>query len=95
MCTNTIEIKTVLKQLLWMCFVLWFVLFLSLSSLFALRFSFTLSCPYTTSNLLIHTGTPRQVGGCGLGVATGEEGKYQRRSGRGGAGEVEGKPNRG
>lgn len=64
------------------------------SSLFAPLFSLTPFCSYyTTSNILIRTATPRQVGDCGPGVATGEEGKYQRRSGRGGAGEVEGKPN--
>lgn len=40
------------------------------------------------SDMLIHTATPGQVCDCGLGVATGEEGKYQRRSGRGGAEKV-------
>jgi len=60
-----------------------------LLSPFSLAFSYS-----TTSNILIHAATPRQVGGCGPGDATGEEGKYQRRSGRGGAEEVEGKPNR-
>lgn len=57
-------------------------------------FSLTLSCSYfTTSNILIHIVTPRQVDDCGPAIATGEEGKYQRRSGRGGVGKVEGKPN--
>lgn len=84
------------EQLLRMCFVLYVLLAfpLPLHYLPSPPLSPAPSCSYsTTSNILIHTATPRQVGGCGPGVATGEEGKYQRRSGRGGAGEVEGKPN--
>lgn len=70
------------------------VFVLSPSSPFAPPFSLTLSCSYfTTSKILIHVVTPRQVDDCGPAITTGEEGKYQRRSRRGGDGKVEGKPN--
>lgn len=84
-----------IEQLLRMCVVL-YVLFLFLLAPPCLPppLSLSHSCSYfTTSKILMYVATPRQVDDCGPAIATGEEGKYQRRSRRGGDRRVEGKPN--